>query len=68
MPLDRNISVDVMCTIALIGLGYMIYFIVIVFMMFDFNIVKLEEESIIKNKQSENFITLVEQIERNTRN
>lgn len=68
IPFNCNISVAVMCAIAFIGLGYMIYFIVIVFMMFDYNIVKLEEESIIQNNKSENFITLVEKIERNTRN
>lgn len=54
-------------TIGLLELLYMIYFVVIVIYMFIYNMQKLEEDSSKQNKKIENFITLVEEIEKNTR-
>lgn len=54
-------------SVGLLGLFFMVQFVTIVIKVFEYNMQKLEEESRIKNGKIENLITLIEDVEKNTR-
>lgn len=62
-----DIIIAILICLALMELFYMIYFFMIVFKTFDYNMLELEKDNENQNRKTESFITLIEQIENNTR-